>query len=538
MYDLSYKYPKLALDSSGNLYWPFVATSKSQHVKRLNNEDGSLGWEYSLHSDQQAYSAALPPTKPDYGDDDVTGPEHVYLTSDNGGTNTLPHLTKIKVVDATENVSDGYTSRATDLVAVSNGNVQSLAKTSSTAATNGTSALTGQGSFVSAAAAFQKVYLTDGVNYKVYDPKTTTVSDWVATSAGEIPVRNKLVALWRGRMVLARDPEDPHNWHMSAVGEPKNWDQHPPIALATQAITGNNARAGKLADVVNRIIPYNDDLLLFGCDSKIYRLTGDPMAGGQMDLVSEATGIAFGNSWCKDPEGVIYFFGTRGGVYAMTPTGEIQNISGDKIERRLQQLEFDRHRVELVWNDRDQGLHVFQIPYAFDDNQLTSWYWDRRHNAWFEDELATTTKQPTAVAIMDGDRFDDRVMLIGSEDGYVRRQDETVTHDDGDPITSKVLIGPITEEQSSLNFRFRQVQVELASEQAGAYYEFYTGRSADEKGAPRNAGQLQAGANDRIRGGLKGGSAWIRLRNSTKEERWSLEAISLAVNSAGRKRIR
>ena len=541
-FELAYKYPQLYLDSSGNLYWPKSTPSKAQHVQRLDNADGTLNWQYSLGAKQQVFALTGPPKTPEYDNDLVTGPEFLYIASDNGSTDgdidtALAQLTKIRLVSSEQIVEEGTSPRATKLLAIADGDVVEMTPSGATSVTGGTNALGDYSRFVSGVAAFQKVYLTDGLTYKVYDPKKSTVSDWTAGKAGSIPPRCKLASIWRGRIVLARDPENPHDWHMSAMGDPDDWDQEPATYVATMSISGNNSRAGQVADIVNALIPYNDDLLLFGCDSKIYRLTGDPMAGGQIDLVSDTTGVAFGNSWCKDPEGMVYFFGSRGGVYAMSPQGQIQSLSNQKIERRLQDIDLAKYRVELIWNDYEQGLHVIRIPYDYKAEQLKFWYWDRRHNAWFEDELSNLSQQFTAAAIMDGDSFDDRELVFGCEDGKVRQWSKKADDDDGSTIDSRVLIGPILDESSSNNFRFNKVIFELASEQNGANYEFDTSRPSDEAGSAVREGRLSGGPNDMIAGSYRGANAWIRLRNSANNERWAFESVSISVNPAGRKRI-
>ena len=535
------RYPKLVVDSSDNLYWPIANTSKANHVRRLDGSTGAENWKYSISNQCQAFGVALPPTTPTYDDDTVTGPEFVYICSDNGeqdGTQdlALPQLHKIRQILAEQNIDSGTSARAVKLAAVVNGGIYEVTSTTSALATNGASALDGGSAFISGVTAFSKGYFTDGLAYKQYDPKAGEVSDWAAEK-GEIPPRAKLIGFWRGRMVLARDPEDPQDWHMSALGDADDWDKNPAILTATMAISGNNARCGKMPDAVNAIIPYSDDLLLFGCDSNIYRLTGDPMAGGQLDSVSTVTGVAFGEAWCKDPEGIIYFFGSRGGVYAMSPQGEIQSLTQARIERRLQDIDLERYRIKLVWNDREQGLHVYQCPFYFDGVVLKAWYWDKRNNAWFEDELASSAKQVASTCVMDGDSYDDRRLLIGCEDGVVRMYDNEIATDDGDRVDSRVLFGPMVVEQSSMKTRFCKLGIELASDQNGAEYDWYVGRAADERGDPVRSGVLNSGSNGYPGGMFKGTSAWVRLRNGADAQRWALEAMSLSAYPAGRKRL-
>lgn len=537
------RYPRLALDEDDNLYWPIAATSKANHVRRLAAEDGTKDWQYSTSSQTQTFGVATPPKQPTYRDDDITGPEFLYIASDNGeqdGTTdlTLPQIHKIRLVTAEQNIEDGTSARSVKLIAVAGGDVVDITTTAATAISGGTDALLTDGRFVSATAAYQKGYFTDGVNYKVFDPRAlpASVSDWVATK-GEIPPRAKLVTFWRGRMVLARDPEDPQDWHMSALGEPDDWDSNPSVFTATMSISGNNSRGGRVPDVVNALIPYNDDMLIFGCDSNMYRLTGDPMAGGQMDSISDVTGVAYGDAWCRDPEGLLYFYGSRGGVYALTPQGQVTSISNKTVERRLQEVDLERYRVRLVWNDLEQGLHVFLTPNFYDGVVLKMWYWDRRHAAWFEDEMTDASKQFTTGTIMDGDAFDDRVLVFGTEDGYIRRWDRDTTSDDGDRIDSRVLFGPFVDEAMLAEARFGKLSVELASNQSGAEYDLFVGRSSDVQGDAVRSGTLRAGPNPYPGGMFKGANAWIRLKNGVAAERWALEVMSLSAYPAGRKRV-
>ena len=554
------RYPRLALDKAGNLYWPLANQIKANHVRRLaaggqflttgehvGERRGYAEWQYSLNSECQAFGVAVTDDDLDFrSSPGMSGPEFIWIASDNGqqdGSESalLPQLHKINQFSSTLNFAEGVSSRETRLVAVGSGTVYSVDSSTQIAsiADGGLSVLDPHGAFVSSVPAFQHLYFADGLNYVKFDPVVNRATPWVAEK-GAIPRKCKLVSFWRGRMIVARDPEDPHNWHMSAVGEPDDWDFDPRVYVASMAINGNNSRAGRSPDIVNSIIPYNDDLILFGCDSNIYRLTGDPMAGGQLDMVSNATGTGFGNCWCRDPEGALYFFGSRGGVYRLTPPEGITSFTADSIERRLQNIDLTRYKIRLIWNTEEQGLHVVQAPHIddyFADNKLTSWFWDRRNNAWFEDECSDPSKQASCLVTFDGDDPGDRTLILGCEDGFLRKYSRRARSDDGATIDSRVLFGPLVEESSMQALRFGQLGVELASEQQGAEYDWHVSRAADVLGDPARSGKLRAGPNPIIGGKHRGASSWVRIRNASRDERWSLEALSMSVRPAGRKRI-
>src|SRR5581483_8833081 len=129
----------------------------------------------------------------------------------------------------------------------------------------------------------------------------------------------RLLCAWRNRMVLSGLPADPQDYFMSAAGDATDYDYNPAPSVETQAVAGNLTPAGLVPDTVTALVPYSDDVLIFGCDSHVYQMTGDPMAGGRIDLVSDGTGMAWGNAWCKAPDGTVYFMGSRGRVYQMAP---------------------------------------------------------------------------------------------------------------------------------------------------------------------------------------------------------------------------
>lgn len=211
--------------------------------------------------------------------------------------------------------------RTTKLVAVEGGNVYTVANGVMTLVSVNSTSFEAD-SRVAAATAFGKVYFCDGYVYKVYDGWTDTMATWTAT-AGDLPEdsdnrKGRLLALYRGRIVVSGLPGDPHNWFMSAMDDPTDWDYSPATVTEAVAVAGNNSVVGLVGDVITALMPLSDDVLVFGGDHTVYQMTGDPAAGGRIDLVTDGTGVAW-DAWCKDPTGALWFFGGRGGVYRYAP---------------------------------------------------------------------------------------------------------------------------------------------------------------------------------------------------------------------------
>jgi hypothetical protein len=340
-------------------------------------------------------------------------------------------------------------SRTIELVGVVNGNVKTAASgaASWTVPTNGAGALSSSPSLTYSATHFGSVYFCDGASYKVYDG--TSVATWTPTD-GSLPTsgaeRARLCEVYRGRMVLSGLKGDDHNWFMSAVNDPLNYDYSPTSPTPTQAVAGNNANAGKCPDVVNCLIPFFDDLLFFGCDSSIWMLSTDPMFGGYIDNVSDTIGMAYGRPWCALPDKSILFFSSRGGMYRMVPSGEasgIERMTSHSLDEELADVDISTSVVRMAWDDRTQGAHLFITPLSGSAASDAHYYWDARNDAFYKDDFTNYETEPTTVAIYDGDDPDDRHILLGCRDGYCRKIDYDADDDDGNAIDSYVWLGPM-----------------------------------------------------------------------------------------------
>jgi len=542
-----YHYPRIDVDEFDNLYIPYNDSANAASF-RVYSATGSL-----LHSDlfsasQQGYAVAVDRRIPEYRSDLATKRvEHIIVATENDSVATNATLHKVRLVSSAQS---GDSPRSLVALGVSGGDIVKFTTAGVSTPTGGTGALDSS-AYIQSTSLFKRAYWTDGRQYRQYSPQTNVITAYKSTSAGSIPARCALIETWRGRIVLARSADEPHNWFLSKKDEPDNWDFFPPVPGETDAVAGNNSPAGLCPDIINCVVPYSEDILVFGGDHSIWALVGDPAAGGRLELVSDVTGMAFGRPWCKDPSGVLYFFGSQGGLFRWTPQARPERVSLNKIERDLQDVDLESYYIRLVYNHRDEGIHILQIPFGAGATNVTHWFFELKTEGFSEDvfgSAAHTNVQPTAAMVIDGDDFDDRLVLFGCEDGFVRKWDRAAKSDDTRSdgttkiaIDSYVTIGPLqgaAEEMSGGEVQFSGLTVVLSDQDDGARYELFAAEAPDSIGVALRQGVLVAGRNPPKWDRVTGAYAWLRLRNAAAEQRWAFERGFVRASPAGLARPR
>jgi hypothetical protein len=340
---------------------------------------------------------------------------------------------------------------------------------------------------VYAAPSNQKLYFADGTDDRVYyDPATNVVDDWTA-SAGSMPVDGtngpRLICLWRNRIIQSGIVSDPQNIFAAKVGDPTNFDYSPADPSATDAWALNLTDQGEIGDVVTGLVPCTDDVLVVLGDHSIHKLVGDPLNGGSSELVTDAIGGAWGQAWCKGPDGTIFFFSNVPGVYALPPRAAGQPVRiSHQIDPRLKDVDTGNTIIRLFWDDLKHGFWLF----ITDDDGAAGNHWfyeavrpDGSGGGWFPVEFANADHNPTCGCVVDGNDADDRALVMGGFDGYVRKSDPDALDDDGTPIASYVLIGPIMSPGMDER-RVENIQGEMASGSADVEFDLQVGRTAEE----------------------------------------------------------
>jgi hypothetical protein len=523
-------------------------------IRKINASDQSLDWEFIVANATPGDIESITETE-DGTQVYVGGTSETTWTGSGGSAASMWRLSSSTgAVDVAFNWGvttwaisakvDGAAAAASTIaetVYVCDGDVKADRDGTLTAPTGGTDALRTDAGRVMAQAAFGGVYMVDGLNKKVYTPAFTgagTVATWAPT-AGALPSSPSLIALYGGRVVLSGDISDPHNWFMSKIADPYDWNYVPTVVDATMAIAGNNADAGLVGDVVNTLIPVSDDILYFGCDSSIHAMSGNPAAGGVIDQVTDEVGMAFGASFTNDPFGNLYFFGSDRGVYRMSKDGQFDNLSESRINTMLESVDLNTYHVDLAWDTVQKGLYVVIIK---DDLSTVSdvFFWEQRADAWWRDEIGNTF-DISCMYMYDAEDPDDRTLIMGCTDGYARYPDLTADADDGDPIEAHVRFAPINEGHNLVNTKLSHMEVVMAENSDDVNLRVYAAETPeqlyDENIVPRFTRTVRAGRNPDIRKPVSANAVGVQLFSSGKG-RWACDAITGFISRTGRTRRR
>lgn len=467
-----------------------------------------------------------------------------YLGGTLNSTNFIQNLEHITISGSVA-TSTGASVRGLVGVGVAGGTVKTFVRGGVYGAvTGGTGALNSTSPFIGSAILFSQIFYSDGVHWVCYDAPSNSMITMVPTygalptdSSGNAP---RLIVTWRGRLVWSGLQGDPQNWFMSRQFAPLDYDYNPNVvtrANSQQAVAGNNCEAGLVPDIVNALIPYSDDILIFLCDHSIWQMTGDPAAGGQIDRISDIVGGCFGTPWTKDSFGNVYFFGSRGGIYMMHPvpgaTAAPQRITETNIDSALLNVDLSKNIIRMEWDDRFQHVMIFVTP--INGASTFNYAYDTRSNAFWKDQFSNVSHNATAVHQMDGDNPNDRVVLLGGQDGVIRFLDLNAEDDDGIAIDSFVILGPI--QANSGRIRLKELRPVLGRNSDPVTLEVFVGNSAEEAFNVDEA-MLQAtlypGRGPAIRSGAVGQCLYLKLSNSSIKESWQYESIFAAFEGTGR----
>jgi len=390
------------------------------------------------------------------------------------------------------------------------------------------------------------IYFADTTSYKRLNLNTATVSTWTS-AAGDMPLdasgnTGRLLALYRNRLVVSGLPEDPQNWFMSASGNPRNFDYDPSPSSALQAVAGNNSDAGLVGDIITALIPHGDDTLIFGGDHTIWKLSGDPAEGGRIDNISYSAGILGQDAWTRDTFGNTYIMSTNGLMRIPVGSNTPEPISAGRLDSTFRSIDRSVLRTILVWDRDREGLYIFTVTAGQPDDAPTAYWYDARTDSFWP-LVFPTIIGPTAVLVFDGDAADDRALLMGGRDSFIRTPDITAKDDavttGVEAVESFVDIGPVHSESTAERVVVTDLQCTLSEDSDAVQLQVYAGQQPEQSIKSmtiRAVKTLLAGFNGAMRQRITAGAVRLRLYQNTLNSSWSYERGDMVVEKPGRQR--
>lgn len=370
-------------------------------------------------------------------------------------------------------------------------------------------------------------------------------------STGDFPDGgSNAMGLFLGRIYM-NNMYAPNQWYATRQGDALDMDTSQTDEQA--AVSSQSSDIGRVGDEIIGFIPYKDYFMVFGCASQLWVLIGDPASGGHITNLSYSVGLFSPSSWTIDNKGNIYIIDLYGfyriPVSIITEGGKVENLM-DKIDAGLfSSLQFNRRtdRISCEFDKDRNGVLVTAV--MKDGTWSCSWFYHIDTGAFCPEEYPTVAV-PASMCFLDNYRGDRRGLLLGGQDGYIRKFDESTKSDNNGDTTSaidaKFLIGPINlTEVVRGKGRIRDLIINLSEDTDGCDWALYAADSAEalvdgidnETLTAIDSGTFSSGGGQNaIRTKVSGAWLGIVLSNDTADESFGFENLEIEFTEAGRRK--
>lgn len=367
---------------------------------------------------------------------------------------------------------------------------------------------------------------------KRFDSSTLQLQSLNAlVSDGQAPGGCPLIAVYRDRIVLGGSPIAPHVWYMSRVSDPLDWDYGASDLDPSRAVGGATSDVEKLAEPLTAIIAASTDYLLFGTRNSLWRLQGDPAAGGSIVNLSRMVGVISRGAWCWGPAGEIIFL-SRAGLYYLPPGAAAtpQPISLDILPDDLIDVDPDTNTISMAYDAFDDGIHLH-----ITGTQTQAWWIDWQTKTFWPTGLSRDHEVHAIATYKEaGGGVSD--VLLGGRDGYVRRHLDTADDDDGETLTSTVTYGPILLGGPGFEGLLCAMDAVLSSASDEVTWEVLVGDTHEDaiNADVFDSGEWEAGLNATVRPRARGASFCLRI---TSTNAWEIERVLATIERAGLQKV-
>ena len=371
---------------------------------------------------------------------------------------------------------------------------------------------------------------------KVVTPTATGATlTLLAASTGSVPLDCPLLALYLDCLVWGGSPAAPHQFFISRQGDVTDYDYSQTDAQA--ALSGATGEAGQVGEALTALIPWSDSYLVMGCLNSLWVLRGHPGLGGTITSLSHNVGIIGKHAWCHTPEGDLVFL-ARDGIYVL-PRGASSApvpMSRIRLPRELIDVKTSTDDVCMGYDPHRNGVLI--VDRARNGDARSCWWIDWGTKSFWKVSLPSA-QTPGVVFQFMADFDSEGGLLLGGQDGYLRRFDNDAATDDGTAIASYFDWGPIRLAGISKSGMAVRMTAALDVDSGPVDYAIRTGESADAAldSTARWSGTFATGGRNRDWRGKAGGTAMVvRLSGNEDGTSWAVDGASIEVHTSGRGR--
>lgn len=373
-----------------------------------------------------------------------------------------------------------------------------------------------------------------------------TVKVWTATT-GSVPADCPIIFAYADRIVLAGSP--PEFWYMSRKGDPYDWNFG--IELTDDpaaAVFGTLADAGQRAGAITAGVAFSDDYAILATATQLWIMRGDPGYGGSLGCVSRMVGIVGRFALCQTPEQELVFL-SRDGLYLLAPGGSAYPVplSRDKLPLELRDLSSDRYTVQMAYDVRDRGVHIFITGNPALDGVPTGdrshWWFDWPTKSFWPVTFDSHNYDPASLLTFEAGDAREAGPLLGCADGYIRQFYRRAEGDDTGRMTSWVYYGPIRLGPNGYDGILHEMIATLGDKSGPVAWEVYVGDTPQDAITAAKAGTSSAAAtgtwsaeglnyNTLVR--RRGAAMILKLKNDTMTyRRWTVENLIARIQPGG-----
>lgn len=357
------------------------------------------------------------------------------------------------------------------------------------------------------------------------------------------PSGSNIAALYSGRLII-NIMENPNQWLASRHRDPQDFQVSQ--ADVGTPVSDQTSNLGIVGAPIIAMVPYLSDYLHFGSTDGIWTLRGDPGSGGQITNTSRKVGFFGPDSWTFDEKGNLFFMAMDGFYVLPASSASVgnppDNLTNMRVPNLIKSIGLNRRTDRVVMEyDKDHygiNVHISQNDSAYG----VAFFWDLRLNSLSPDSYLTN-QIAASMMYYNSRKAETRGLLMGDQDGFVRKFDDDAKNDDGDvAIDAFDTLGPF----QAANRMRRQGQIteiaaRLGDDSDGATLSIYAGNAAETVVKAVKAGDTpqateeltQGGWNNPVRPRTTGAAFAIKVGNDKVGERFALERIVVRLQDAG-----